>query len=139
MCVTIDHIHIICPGLDHIFKIPKDEPSSVNTSIPIISAIKYSFSSSFTCIFPRHKERTPSIFFNFIIVKFFEFKNYKLLKGFRALHFQFYFLPYQEELSCFLKRFTSSVVGNTFTSPRTPCGCVITPTCNKSSIYISLR
>ena len=32
-----------------------------------------------------------------------------------------------------------SVVGNTFTSPRTPCGCVITPTCNKSSIYISLR
>lgn len=34
----------------------------------------------------------------------------------------------------FLKRFTSSVVGNTFTSPRIPCVCVITPTCNLSII-----
>ena len=36
----------------------------------------------------------------------------------------------------FLKRFASSVVGNTFTSPRMPWVCVITPTCSSSFLSV---
>ena len=120
-------------------KVPNSSPSSETTFNPIRSAIKYSFSPKGTAfslvtyrLFCRYCSTSLilSMPLNFSITRF--LKNRAPATSSSICSFPV------SKITCFnfLKRIGSSVVGNTFTSPRTPCVVVITPICNKSSIVL---
>ena len=116
---------------------PKSSPSSDSACKPIRSAIKYSFFFNFTAfsrvtyrLFLRYFSTSLilSIPLNLTITIF--LKNFTPATSRSTNSFP----VSKTTFFSFLNLAGSSVVGNTFTSPLTPCVVVITPTCNKSSM-----